>query len=69
MLELWRRGALAGLQRRRHRRRLRGSQTGAACRALEAVIMADRPLAPLFWRVLDGLYYWLTQAKLWGRCG
>ena len=63
----WRRGSLAGLQRRarRQRRRLRGSRTGAACRAMEAVIMADRPLAPLFWRVLDGLYYWLTQAKLW----
>jgi hypothetical protein len=50
---------------RRQRRRLRGSRTGAACRAMEAVIMADRPLAPLFWRVLDGLYYWLTLAKLW----
>jgi hypothetical protein len=28
-------------------------------------IMADGRLARLFWRVLDGLDYWLTQARLW----
>jgi hypothetical protein len=27
--------------------------------------MADRPLLPLFWRVLDSGDYWLTQARLW----
>jgi hypothetical protein len=28
-------------------------------------MMADRQLAALFWRVLDRLDYWLTQARLW----
>jgi hypothetical protein len=27
--------------------------------------MADKPLVPLFWRVLDAVDYWVTQAKLW----
>jgi hypothetical protein len=26
--------------------------------------MADGPLAPLFWRALDGVDYWLTLARL-----
>jgi hypothetical protein len=30
-----------------------------------SVIMADRPLVRCFWRVLDALDYWLTQARLW----
>jgi hypothetical protein len=28
-------------------------------------IMVDRPMAWLFWRILDALDYWLTQARLW----
>jgi len=28
-------------------------------------IMADKPLVLFFWRVLDRLDYWLTQARLW----
>jgi len=27
--------------------------------------MADGPRAYFFWRVLDALDYWLTQARLW----
>jgi hypothetical protein len=27
--------------------------------------MAKPPLARFFWRVLDALDYWLTQARLW----
>jgi hypothetical protein len=27
--------------------------------------MADGPLARFFWRILDGLDYWIMQAKLW----
>ena len=38
---------------------------GARCRALGVAIMADRPLARLFWPVLDRLHYWLMQARLW----
>jgi hypothetical protein len=30
-----------------------------------SAIMADRPLVRFFWRVLDWLDYWLTQARLW----
>jgi len=28
-------------------------------------IMVARPMAWLFWRILDALDYWLTQARLW----
>jgi hypothetical protein len=28
-------------------------------------IMADRLLVRFFWRVLDRLDYWRTQARLW----
>jgi hypothetical protein len=27
--------------------------------------MTDKPLVRLFWRVLDRVDYWLTQARLW----
>jgi hypothetical protein len=27
--------------------------------------MADSPLAHFFWRVLDALDYWITEAGLW----
>jgi hypothetical protein len=27
--------------------------------------MTDGPLVRLFWRALDRLDYWLTQARLW----
>ena len=27
--------------------------------------LTDRRLARLFWRTLDALDYWLTQAQLW----
>ena len=30
-----------------------------------SAIMTDRPLVRCFWRVLDRLDYWLTQARLW----
>jgi hypothetical protein len=29
------------------------------------VNMDDRAIARLFWRALDRLDYWLTQARLW----
>jgi hypothetical protein len=35
------------------------------CSAMGSAIMADRPLVRCFWRVLDRLDYWLTQARLW----
>jgi hypothetical protein len=38
---------------------------GAKCRVMEVATMADGPLAYFFWRALDRLDYWLTQAKLW----
>lgn len=28
-------------------------------------VMADGPGPQLFWRVLDALDFWLTQARLW----
>jgi hypothetical protein len=28
-------------------------------------LLANGPLARLFWRVFDDLDYWLTQARLW----
>jgi hypothetical protein len=27
--------------------------------------MTDGPLVRFFWRVLDAVDYWLTQARLW----
>jgi hypothetical protein len=27
--------------------------------------MADGPFARLFWRMFDGLDYWIMQARLW----
>jgi hypothetical protein len=34
--------------------------------AIGAVIMADGPLARLFWRIFDGLDYWMImQGRLW----
>jgi hypothetical protein len=30
-----------------------------------SAIMADRPLVRFFWRVLDSVDYWPTQARLW----
>ena len=38
---------------------------GASVRGGGLALMADRPLARLFWRVLDALDYWATQARLW----
>jgi hypothetical protein len=30
-----------------------------------SIVVADRLPQRFFWRVFDGLDYWLTQARLW----
>ena len=39
--------------------------SGTKSRLAGRALLANGPLGRLFWRTLDALDYWLTQAQLW----